>query len=121
MMEMIAAEMQPAEMKHKAISNCKIKEKKKTMLCRSSLHNFSFVMSYFYVEESLFFIWFALQGDQGQNQNSAATAPSLDKNHFSLARRNSSVLSIIIHIRRKQFVFFFFLTEPGFNLNYCIV
>lgn len=78
MMEMIAAEMQPAEMKYIAIRNCKIKEKKETMLWRSLLHNFNFVMSYLYVEESLFFIWFALHGDQDQNQNNAATAPSLD-------------------------------------------
>lgn len=75
---MIAAEMQLAEMKHKAIRNCEIKGKKDTMLKRRLLHNFNFVVSYFSVEESLFFIWFALHGDQGQNQNNAATAPSLD-------------------------------------------
>lgn len=78
MMEMIAAEMQPAERKYKAIRNCKIKEKKETTLWRSLLHKFNFVMSYFYVEKSLCFIWFALHGDQGQNQNNAPTAPSLD-------------------------------------------
>lgn len=73
-MEMIAAEMQPAEMKFKAIRNCKIKEKKETMLWWSLLHNINFVMSYFYVEESLFFIWFALHGDQGQSQNNATNS-----------------------------------------------
>lgn len=48
------------------------------ILCQCLLHNLHFVVSDFSVNECLVFIWFVLHGNQGQIQNNAATATSLD-------------------------------------------